>query len=168
MQINTILLTFLNGFNCTVETSLQLYELCDVRRRRCCTPSQSITYNFDIIEYIVLLCFLSTIICIYLNIWWYNYTLFFMRGIHRSPVNSSRNCQWHGALVFSLICAWANDQTSSRNAGDLRRNRRHYDVTVMVTGMCLLPQRTLLNVIFVNIFPYIFHTLPKVEIKQSR
>ena len=29
----------------------------------------------------------------------------FMRGIHRSPVNSPHKGQWHGALMFTLICA---------------------------------------------------------------
>ena len=28
----------------------------------------------------------------------------FVRGIHRSPVNSPHKGQWHGALMFSLIC----------------------------------------------------------------
>ena len=31
--------------------------------------------------------------------------LAFVRGIHRSPVNSPHKGQWHGALMFSLICA---------------------------------------------------------------
>ena len=30
----------------------------------------------------------------------------FVRGIHRSPVNSPHNGQWRGALMFSLICTW--------------------------------------------------------------
>ena len=30
----------------------------------------------------------------------------FLRGIHRSPVNSSHKGQWRGALMFSLIWAW--------------------------------------------------------------
>ena len=29
----------------------------------------------------------------------------FVRGIHRSPVNSPHKGQWRGALMFSLICA---------------------------------------------------------------
>ena len=32
----------------------------------------------------------------------------FVRGIHRSPVNSPHKGQWRGALIFSLICAWIN------------------------------------------------------------
>ena len=30
----------------------------------------------------------------------------FLRGIHQWPVNSPHNGQWHGALMFSLICTW--------------------------------------------------------------
>ena len=32
----------------------------------------------------------------------------FVRGIHRSPVNSPHKGQWRGALIFSLICVWIN------------------------------------------------------------
>ena len=38
---------------------------------------------------------------------------------------------WRGALMFSLISAWTNGCTNNRDAGDLRRHRAHYDVTVM-------------------------------------
>ena len=55
----------------------------------------------------------------------------FVRGIHRWPVNFPHKGQWRGALMFSLICAWANDWVNNRDAGDLRRHRAHYDVTVM-------------------------------------
>ena len=55
----------------------------------------------------------------------------FLRGIHRSPVNSRHNGQWRGALMFSLICVWINGWVNNREAGDLRRHRAHYDVTVM-------------------------------------
>ena len=33
----------------------------------------------------------------------------FVRGIHRSPVNSPHKGQWRGALMFSLICVWINN-----------------------------------------------------------
>ena len=55
----------------------------------------------------------------------------FVRGIHRSPVNSPHKSQWRGALKFSLICVWINGWVNNRDAGDLRRYRAHYDVTVM-------------------------------------
>ena len=55
----------------------------------------------------------------------------FVRGIHRSAVNSPHKGQWRGALIFSLICVWKNGWVNNREAGDLRRNRGHYDVIVM-------------------------------------
>ena len=54
-----------------------------------------------------------------------------LRGIHRSPVNSPHTDQWRGALMFSLICAWTNGWVNNQDAGDLRRHRAHYYVTVM-------------------------------------
>ena len=53
----------------------------------------------------------------------------FVRGIHRSPVNSPHKGQWRGALMFSLI--WTGGWANNRDAGDLRRHCSHYDVTVM-------------------------------------
>ena len=56
----------------------------------------------------------------------------FVRGIHRSPVNSPHKGQWRVALVFSLICTWINGWVNNREAGDLRRHRAHYDVIVCI------------------------------------
>ena len=55
----------------------------------------------------------------------------FMRGIHRSPVNSTHKGQWRGALMFSFICARINGWVNNRGAGDLRRHCAHYDVIVI-------------------------------------
>ena len=56
----------------------------------------------------------------------------FVRGIHRSPVNSPHKGQWRGALMLSLICAWKkNGWVNNRKAGDFRRHHAHYDVIVM-------------------------------------
>ena len=55
----------------------------------------------------------------------------FVRGIHRSPVNSPHKGQWCGALMFPLICVGINDWVNNGEAGDLRRYRVHYDVIVM-------------------------------------
>ena len=55
----------------------------------------------------------------------------FVWGIHRSPVNSPHKGQWREALMFSLICARINGWVNYDEAGDLRRPRAHYDVTVM-------------------------------------
>ena len=56
----------------------------------------------------------------------------FVRGIHRSPVDSPHKGQWRGASMFSMICAWTNGWANNRFAGDLRRHRTHYDVIVMI------------------------------------
>ena len=42
----------------------------------------------------------------------------FVRGIHRSPVNSPHKGHWRGALVLSLICVWINGWVNNREAGD--------------------------------------------------
>ena len=61
----------------------------------------------------------------------------FVRGIHRSPVNSPHKGQWRGTLVFTLICARINGWINNRQAGDLRRYRTHYDVIVMSNAACV-------------------------------
>ena len=43
----------------------------------------------------------------------------FVRGIHRSLVISPHKGQWHGALIFSLICTWTI-------SGDKRWRRRWF------------------------------------------
>ena len=70
----------------------------------------------------------------------FHVTGLFVRGIHRppvnsphrSPVNSPHKGQWRRALIFSLICTWINGWVNNQDAGDLRRNRAHYDVIVML------------------------------------
>ena len=85
----------------------------------------------------------------------------FVRGIHRSPVNSPHKGLWRGSLMLSLICAlnkrWSKQSwgwrfetpsrslwrhcndlrlnklwANDRNADDLRRHPTHYDVIVML------------------------------------
>ena len=48
------------------------------------------------------------------------------------PVNSPHKGQWRGALMFSFISVRINGWVNKRKAGDLRRYRAHYGVTVMV------------------------------------
>ena len=55
----------------------------------------------------------------------------FVRGVHRSPLNFHHKGQRRGALLLSLIGAWINGWVNNRDAGDLRRHRAHYNVTVM-------------------------------------
>ena len=57
----------------------------------------------------------------------------FVRGIHRSP------------LMFSLICTWTHGYVNNRDAGDLRRHRAHYDVTV-ITIWKLVPESTIQHI----------------------
>ena len=55
---------------------------------------------------------------------------------------SGNNGQLCVSLMFSLICVWINGWVNKREAGDLRRYRTHYDVTVMwcrCSGCCSAP-----------------------------
>ena len=64
----------------------------------------------------------------------------FVRGIHWSPMNSPHNGRWRRALMFYLIYARTNGWVNNGDAGDLRRHRAHYDVTVMGdTYLSLVP-----------------------------
>ena len=81
---------------------------------------------------------------------WKYFSLYwpFVRGIHRSPVNFPHKGQCRGALMFSLICAWTNGWVNTRVAGDLRRNRAHYNVTVMWDISCLCWIQTHIYMLF--------------------
>ena len=83
---------------------------------------------------------LDTFICVCVSKpvpWWrhqmetFSALLALCAGIHRSPVNSPHKGQWLGNFMFSLICAWINGWVNNHRAGDLRRHRADYDVTVM-------------------------------------
>ena len=78
----------------------------------------------------------------------------FVRGIHRSPVNSPHKGQWREALIFSLICVWINGWVNNREAGDLIRYRaplwRHCNAENQVANketrwqlsiQCISPER---------------------------
>ena len=62
---------------------------------------------------------------------WWRHQMEIFSGIHRSTVNTPHRGQWREALMYSLICVWINVWVNNRDAGDLRRYRAHYDVTVM-------------------------------------
>ena len=79
----------------------------------------------------------------------------FVRGIHRSPVNSPHTGQWRGSLMFSLICVWIYGWVNNGEAGDLRYYRAHFDATVMVYGqqtLYLVPLDTFMRVEMVLCF----------------
>ena len=46
-------------------------------------------------------------------------------------MDSPHKSQWRWALMFSLICAWTTGWAKHRDAGDFRRHRDHYDITVI-------------------------------------
>ena len=54
----------------------------------------------------------------------------FVRGLHRSSVNSTHKSQWRGAVMFSLICVCINGWVNNLEAGDLRRYLAYFDVSV--------------------------------------
>ena len=68
--------------------------------------------------------------------------------------------QWRGALMFSLICVWINGWVNNGEAGDLRRYRAHYNVTVMNVDLVKLDNHAccLLGDLNVNMF-YILYTV---------
>ena len=72
----------------------------------------------------------------------------FVLGIHRSPVNFTHISQWRGALMYSLIRAWANNGDD----GDLRCYRAHDDVIVMVINVVLLFVVVLFAIIYICIY----------------
>ena len=84
--------------------------------------------------------------CLYIGVlvhitWWrhqmetFSALLALCAGNSPVPVNSPHKGQWRGALMFSLIYAWINDWVNNREAGDLRRQRGHYDVIVMTVWL---------------------------------
>ena len=52
-------------------------------------------------------------------------------GIHQWLVKSLNKGQWHGALMFALICAWTNSWASNWDANDFRCHRAQYDIIVI-------------------------------------
>ena len=72
---------------------------------------------------------------------WKHFTRYwpFVRGIHWSPVISPHKGQWRRVLMLSLIWAWINGWVNNGEAGDLRRHRGRFDVTVMMdfTGLSI-------------------------------
>ena len=73
----------------------------------------------------------------------------FVRGIHRSPMNSPHKGQWREALMFSLICTWINGWVNNRDAGHLRRHRVHYDVTTTLVFLMICTFWIIMTVIYI-------------------
>ena len=81
------------------------------------------------------------IYCISWQSWWRHQMEIFSASLAicagNSPVNGEFPAQRPvtRGLMFSFICAWINVWVNNREAGDLRRHRTHYDVTLMVMVM---------------------------------
>ena len=71
-------------------------------------------------------------IAIHISTWWRHQMETFSALLAICARNSPYKGQWHGALMFSLICVWINGWVNNGEAGDLRRHRTHYDVRVMI------------------------------------
>ena len=80
---------------------------------------------------------------------------------HLCGVNSPHKGQWRGALMFSLICGRINVWVNNGEAGDLRRHRAHYYVTVMEWYLMVLNSKMLVkySLLSVSILSIIFHTV---------
>ena len=85
-----------------------------------------------------------TIIC-WFKTWWghqmktFSALLTLCAG--NSPVTAQKG-QWHGAWMFSLVCAWINGWVNSDEADDLRRHGAHYDVIVMTQAVAMAINRS--------------------------
>ena len=109
------------------------------RKSQVCNDMMSVQYDKDSAEKEGVTPMAGTTInlyddlCHYDVIKWKHFPRYwpFVRGIYWSPVISPHKCQWRGALMFSLICVWINGWVNSREAGNLRRYRAHFDVIVM-------------------------------------
>ena len=69
--------------------------------------------------------------------------------------------QWRGALMISLISAWINGLVINRVAGDLRRHRAHYDITVMV--YCLMVDNSAIRELEIELKFWIKHCTPSQQ-----
>ena len=59
--------------------------------------------------------------------------------------------------MFSLIWVWKNGWVNNGKAGDLRRHRAHYDVSVMQIEIAL--SNIQLGLVVVGVQKLMFHTL---------
>ena len=93
----------------------------------------------------------------------------FVRGIHRSPMNSPHKGQWRGALMFSLTCVWTKRlskqsrrrwfETPSHSlwhyCNERRKWRTPIPVLVSVVGMTL----AMFNRIEIGVYPASCHLI---------
>ena len=105
--------------------------------RNSCNSTSRVLFIYNSLWYTWYTWWYTCLICIYISTWWrhqmeiFSVLLALCAGNSPVPVNSPHKGQWHGALMFSLICVWINGWVNNRKAGDLRCHRGHYDVKVM-------------------------------------
>ena len=68
--------------------------------------------------------------------WWRNQMETFSALLALCAGNPPVTVNQTGDFMFSLICAWTNGE-NNRGAGDLRRHRAHYDLTVTDPLSCM-------------------------------
>ena len=82
---------------------------------------------------------LAFIVCYIMHAWWrhpmetFSALLAFCAGNSPVPVNYPHKCQWRGALMFFLICAWINDWVFETPSWSLWRQ-----CNVMYMTSCLM------------------------------
>ena len=93
----------------------------------------------------------------------------FVRGIHRSPVNSPHKGQWHGALMFALICVWTNVWVNNRKDGDLRYHCTQHYVIVMdlLNNLALIWMDSYIHTQSLNIIFHPCHTFGDAMMTSS-
>ena len=85
---------------------------------------------FSVISFALFTC---VFLCYFIATWWRHQMETFSALLAICAGNySPHKGQWRGALMFTLICARINGRVNNREAGDLRRNRAHYDVIVVI------------------------------------
>ena len=67
-----------------------------------------------------------------------NGNIFRVTGSLCGELNSPHKGQWRGALMLSMICVWINGWVNNHEAGDLRRYRTYYNVTVMIITLLII------------------------------
>ena len=76
------------------------------------------------------------------------------------PVNSPHKGQWHGALMFSLICVWINGWVNNHEASD-------YDVIVMWSVHRIVQCMIIIHNEFLNAMPSFLHKQYEIMLFRS-
>ena len=75
-----------------------------------------------------------------------NGNIFHITGHLCGEFTGPRWCQWRGPLIFSLICTGMDVCVNNHEAGDLRWQHTHYDVTVMCLPASYIQRQMCCNI----------------------